>query len=290
VRNPLEHPGRRMFLFAAPLAFSGAGLCNPPPNEKTPALGALPYRGNQHRPTRDLLNWHGQAPREPAREPDLPIVDAHHHLFGTDADALYYRREDMESDLSSGHKIIGTLYVAAYGAGWRTDGPPAMRSVGEVERIVALSATPLTTPQGPCRLAAGIVSEVNVRLGDAVDEVLQAHVAAGKGRLRGVGYYATYHDSDLGKFILPPHAEAGAYQRDPELVTDWIRNEFPRIRAEAEAIGTDIFFGDEAAVRSDYCVGMTWSPVGATPVIKTTSARFKLNLLPLTALAACRTI
>jgi predicted TIM-barrel fold metal-dependent hydrolase len=91
--------------------------------------------------------------------------------------------------------------VAAYGAGWRTSGPEALRSLGEVERIVQLSAEPLNTPQGPCRMAAGIVSDVNLTLGDAAVEVLEAHVAAASGRLRGVRYYTTYHEGALARFI-----------------------------------------------------------------------------------------
>lgn len=208
MRNSFSHPSRRMFISAAALALSDAALCNPSLAESKPGSNPPPYRGNQHRPTRDLLEWLGRGPSEPAREPGLPIVDAHHHLFGTSSDKLYYRREDMESDLASGHKIVGTMYIAAYGAGWRTDGPQEMRSVGEVERIVALSAAPLSTPQGPCRLAAGIVSDVDLALGDSVDAVLRAHVEAGKGRLHGVRYYATYHDSDLKKFI--PNAQPNA--------------------------------------------------------------------------------
>lgn len=201
MRNPLGHPSRRMFLSAAALALSDTALGNPSLTETEPGPAPVPYRGNQHRPTRELLEWHGAGSIEPAREPGLPIVDAHHHLFGTNADKLYYRREDMESDLSSGHKIVGTMYVAAYGAGWRKEGPEHMRSVGEVERIAALSATPLSTPRGPCRLAAGIVSDVDLALGDALDDVLKAHVAVGKDRLRGVRFYATRHDSELSKFI-----------------------------------------------------------------------------------------
>jgi len=79
--------------------------------------------------------------------------------------------------------------------------------------------------------------------------------------------------------LSPQRPLMRAYQRDPELVADWIKNEFPRIRAEAKAAGAEIFFGDEAAVRSDYHSGTTWAPVGATPVIKTTGARFKVNLI-----------
>ena len=79
--------------------------------------------------------------------------------------------------------------------------------------------------------------------------------------------------------LSPQRPLMRAYQRDPALVTDWIKNEFPRIRAEAKAVGAEIFFGDEAAVRSDYQTGTTWAPVGVTPVVKTTGARFKLNLI-----------
>ena len=57
--------------------------------------------------------------------------------------------------------------------------------------------------------------------------------------------------------LSPQRPLMRAYQRDPALVTDWIKHEFPRIRAEAKAAGAEIFFGDEAAVRSDYHTGTT---------------------------------
>lgn len=68
-----------------------------------------------------------------------------------------------------------------------------------------------------------------------------------------------------------------AYQRDPQLVADWVKNEFPKICAEAKTAGAEIFFADEAQVRSDYHSGTTWAPVGQTPIVKATGARFKLN-------------
>lgn len=205
--NDPEFRKRRMLLAAAAATLGGSAFGNPPSREGTPETAVPTYRGNQHRPTAALLEWHGDGASEPALEPWLPIVDPHHHLFNSSSDALYYRREDMERDLSSGHNILGTVYVAAYGAGWRQDGPPAMRSVGETERIVALSEAPLRTAQGQCRLAAGIVADVDLKLGEAVNEVLDAHQSAGKQRLRGARFYATYHDSDLSKFIpnAPPN-------------------------------------------------------------------------------------
>lgn len=198
--NPAFNPGRRVLISAATLALAGAAFSRAS-NAQAPAPNATPYRGNQPRSTAELLEWQDLAPSEPALEPGLPIVDPHHHLFGANTDRLYYRREDMESDLASGHRILGTVYIAAYAAGWRADGPQEMRSVGEVERIVALSAKPLSSPQGPCRLGVGIVSDVDLTRGAVADEVLRAHVAAGAGRLRGVRHYTTYHDSDLKKFI-----------------------------------------------------------------------------------------
>jgi L-fuconolactonase len=192
---------RRAFMAATGMALAsashGQGLPSGPARTSEP----LPYRGNQHRPTQDLLEWHGAPPREQAIEPDYPIVDPHHHLFNTAADKLYYRREDMTQDLATGHRVMGTVYVAAYGAGWRKSGPPALKAVGETERIVQLSASPLTTPHGPCRLGAGIVADADLSLGDGVAAVIDAHLQAADGRLRGVRHYATYHEGDLSKFI-----------------------------------------------------------------------------------------
>ncbi|GLT22946.1 hypothetical protein GCM10007933_24070 [Zoogloea oryzae] len=88
---------------------------------------------------------------------------------------------------------------------------------------------------------------------------------------------AIFPGGELRLMRMPPLMRA--YQRDPALVTEWIRHEFPRIRAKAKAVVADIFFGDEAAVLSDYHTGTTWAPVGVTPVVKTTGARFKLNLI-----------
>jgi len=79
--------------------------------------------------------------------------------------------------------------------------------------------------------------------------------------------------------LSPQRPLVRAYQRDPELVSDWITNEFPRIRAEAKAVDAEIFFADEAQVRSDYHSGTTWAPTGQTPIVKGTGARFKVNLI-----------
>ena len=40
-----------------------------------------------------------------------------------------------------------------------------------------------------------------------------------------------------------------------------------------------MFFVDEAGVRSDYHAGTTWAPVGQTPTVTGTGARFGLNMI-----------
>jgi transposase len=70
-----------------------------------------------------------------------------------------------------------------------------------------------------------------------------------------------------------------AYQRDPAAVERWLKRTYPAIRREARKAGAEIWFGDEAGVRSDAHSGTTWAPVGRTPVVATTGARFGLNAL-----------
>jgi transposase len=70
-----------------------------------------------------------------------------------------------------------------------------------------------------------------------------------------------------------------AYQQDPDAVERWKAQEYPAIRAEAKKLGATIYFADEASVRSDYHAGTTWAPVGQTPVVRTTGARFSVNMI-----------
>src|SRR3954452_25021456 len=70
-----------------------------------------------------------------------------------------------------------------------------------------------------------------------------------------------------------------AEQADPAAVAQWKEVEYPAITAAAKAAGGTVFFVDEAGVRSDYHAGTTWAPVGATPTVRATGARFALNMI-----------
>ena len=70
-----------------------------------------------------------------------------------------------------------------------------------------------------------------------------------------------------------------ASQRDESLVDHWREMAFPEIQKEAKKCGAQVYFADEASVRSDYHSGTTWAPVGETPVVESSGARFGVNLI-----------
>lgn len=70
-----------------------------------------------------------------------------------------------------------------------------------------------------------------------------------------------------------------AYQQDPAKVERWLQEQFPAIRAKAKREKAEIWFGDEAGIRSDAHAGTTWGKRGKTPIVSTTGARFGLNII-----------
>jgi len=77
----------------------------------------------------------------------------------------------------------------------------------------------------------------------------------------------------LGQLGLTPQRPVWrAYQQRPEEVQKWLQEEYPLIRRLAKRKKALIFFADEAGVRSDH-------HAGTTPVVSSTGARFKLNLI-----------
>lgn len=84
----------------------------------------------------------------------------------------------------------------------------------------------------------------------------------------------------LGRLGLSPQRPLyRAYQQDPEAVRRWTEQEFPAIREQARFEGAELFFGDEAGVRTDCHSGTTWAPVGRTPVVEVTGERGGVNMI-----------
>jgi L-fuconolactonase len=129
--------------------------------------------------------------REDILEPDLEIVDPHHHLW--DFARHRYLLPDLLADTGSGHNIAQTVFIECT-ACYRADGPAALRPVGETEFVNGIAAMAASGAYGRTRVAAGIVGMADLTLGSAVEEVLAAHVAAGGGRFRGIRHAAAWQD------------------------------------------------------------------------------------------------
>ncbi|MEN4922034.1 amidohydrolase family protein [Achromobacter spanius] len=161
------------------------------------------YTGNQPRSTADLESWLGRTRREAALEPELPIIDAHHHLWDFPAAGNRYLLPDFLQDIQGGHNIVATVYVEAASM-WRAQGPASLRPVGEVEFAAGMGAIADSGTYGPCRIAAGIVAHADLRLGAAVGDVLRAAQAASGGRLRGIRHQVAHADGAVGRHIRHP--------------------------------------------------------------------------------------
>jgi predicted TIM-barrel fold metal-dependent hydrolase len=134
-------------------------------------------------------SWLAEQEVEPILEPDLPIVDTHHHLW--ERSGWIYLLPELLTDLNTGHNVVATVFEECRSM-YRADGPEAMRPVGEVEFVSGISAMSASGGYGPIKVAQGIVGHADLSLGDRVEPVLEALIRAGGGRLRGVRYSVGY--------------------------------------------------------------------------------------------------
>lgn len=79
--------------------------------------------------------------------------------------------------------------------------------------------------------------------------------------------------------ITPQKPLRRAYERDPAAITRWTTAIFPQLRARATRAGAQIFFLDEAGVRSDQVLGRTWGLRGQTPEVPTSGRRQSVSAI-----------
>jgi L-fuconolactonase len=138
--------------------------------------------------------WLGRAPAEAVLEPELAIVDTHHHLWER-RDHRYLLHEFL-ADVRTGHHVVATVFVEC-NAMYRASGPEELRSLGQTEFVTGMAAMSESGLYGDTRVAAGIVGFADLTLGDQVEPVLEAHIRAGGGRFRGVRHSAAWDASDV---------------------------------------------------------------------------------------------
>lgn len=140
---------------------------------------------------------------EEAVEPDLPIIDAHHHLW--DKPGARYLAGEMEADMAGGHNVLGTVFVEGRW-GYREDGDPALQPLGETEIMAAVAQEYARGTMERPRIAAAIVGRVELVLGERAGEILDRHIEAAQGRFRGVRNTSAWHEDPQarGSVVLPP--------------------------------------------------------------------------------------
>jgi L-fuconolactonase len=137
--------------------------------------------GRFHPPRED---WLAKAEQEPAREPELPIIDTHHHFWAWGRQYQYLLQE-LRADADCGHNIVATVFEECHSM-YRADGPEEMRVVGETEFVTGIAAMSRSGFYGQTKVAVGIVGAADLTLGEAVEPVLLEQIRAGGGRFCGV--------------------------------------------------------------------------------------------------------
>lgn len=207
---------------------------------------------------------------EPALEADLPIIDAHHHLW--DRATSRYLLDDMVQDLRSGHNIVGTVFVECKSM-YRADGPEILRPLGEVEFVNGVAAMSASGAYGACRVAAGIVGSADLLKGREIRRLLELQIAAGGGRFRGIRTVSawdadqtvtrTFADRPRGLLLTQSFREGFAelasldlsfdaflfHHQIPDLVD--LAKAFPNTRIVLDHVGGPIHIGSYADRRAE---------------------------------------
>ena len=160
-------------------------------------------------------------------EPDLAIIDPHHHLWdlrpllgafpeprdgfiSTLALSPYYTFDQLHADAASGHNVIATVFMEC-GAFYRAGASDALKVLGEVEYVNGVAAQGASGLYGNYRPCAGIVGHADLLLGAAAGEVLDALQAASP-RFRGIRHRGVW-DAD-------PTVLGGAFNHVEQLYAD----------------------------------------------------------------------
>ncbi len=191
---------------------------------------------------------------EEVLDPALPICDPHHHLWDQQPGCVAprYLLDEIMEDVGAGHNVVATVFIEC-GAMYKRDGPEALKPVGETEFVNGIAAMSSSGVYGKTRVAAAIVGTADLRLGEKVATVLDAQIAAGGGRFRGIRRGATWdpdaavpnHRTAPGpRLLLGDEFRAGFAQLAPRGLTfeAWCyHRQIPEVTALARAFpGTTI--------------------------------------------------
>jgi L-fuconolactonase len=230
---------------------------------------------------------------EVALDPDLPIIDPHHHLWIRDGNT--YLIGELLTDLASGHNVIATVFEECRSM-YRAAGPEEEQSLGETEFVTGIAAMSDSGTFGDPRICARMVGRVDLLLGDRARPLLERHMIASGGRFAGVRQ-STAWDAAIHKVVPTPEMlldrnfRAGfaalsalglvfdAWVYHPQLgeVAD-LAAAFPGTQIVLNHVGSPILGGPYAADRAK--VFADWR-TGMAALAKFDNVTVKLGALPI---------
>ena len=134
-------------------------------------------------------DWLAQV-KEEIIDPELKIIDPHHHLWNGDnqlAGSFPYLIENLNEDTFSGHNIVGTIFMEC-AQGYYLDGEEKYKPVGETEFVINLIKD--SEKLSKSTNIMGIVGFADLMLGQEVKDVLNTHLSKGEGLFRGIRHAA----------------------------------------------------------------------------------------------------
>ena len=166
---------------------------------------------NETAPQPGSAAWHAQV-EEPVIAAEQPLIDPHHHFWLPEHDSPWgsYELDDLWADTGSGHRVVKTVFIECH-AHYRTTGPEHLRPVGETEWVAGIAGESAAGAAGQAAVG-GIVSFADLRLGERLGEVLDAHEEAGSGLFRGIRHAGARHPQPEASYRTPARgAPAGLF-------------------------------------------------------------------------------
>ena len=232
---------------------------------------------------------------EPILEPELPIIDPHHHLWTRDGNV--YLLPELLADIASGHNVVATVFEECHSM-YRASGPDEEKSIGETEFVTGIAAMGASGIFGPTKVCARMVGRVDLMLGSRAGHLLEWHMLASGGRFAGVRQSTAWDASDrIHKVVAHPgmlsdtafRAGIAALSALGLVFDAWVYHPqldevaklaaaFPNTRIVLNHVGSPILGGPYAADRDK--VFADWR-AGMTNLAKQPNVTVKLGALPI---------
>jgi L-fuconolactonase len=228
-------------------------------------------------------------------EPDLPIIDPHHHLWVRDGNT--YLLPELLADLNAGHNIRATVFEECHSM-YRADGPEEEASLGETEFVTGIAAMGASGTFGSGRPCARMVGRVDMLLGGRAKPLLERHVATSGGRFTAIRQSTAWDASDRVHKVVPTEGmlrdptfrqgvaclgplnlafDAWVYHPQIPEVAD-LAAAFPDTRIVLNHVGSPILGGPYASRRDE--VFADWK-AAMTGLAKHPNVTVKLGALPI---------